>query len=78
MCLEVVTSGDGSSTEALLRQLENYGAIVTDTQIFRRDEGGLRYQIALKLKNNSSGAVLQKCIAEHGDTVSVRMVQDIS
>lgn len=77
VCLELVLDSVNSSPDALLRQLESWGAVVTETKITRQEDQSVRYRLMLKLKNNVSGTMLHSYIAEHSEALSVRLVQDV-
>ena len=72
--LDVVFSrGDGDADEELYRQLEKWGAIVTDTQIEKRPDKSMVYHLGLKLKNEIKGEMLNNFVNAHNEVVSIKM-----
>ena len=72
--LDVVFSrGDGDADEELYRQLEKWGAIVTDTQIEKRPDKSMVYHLGLKLKSEIKGAMLNDFVNAHDEVVSIKM-----
>lgn len=73
--LEVGFSRDGDADEALYKQLEAWGAIVTETQIEKQPDGGMKYRLGLKLKDEIKGEMLNDFVGKHEEIVSIRMTK---
>ena len=74
--LDVVFSrGDGDADEELYRQIEKWGAIVTDTQIEKRPDKSMAYHLGLKLKSEIKGAMLNDFMNAHDEVVSIKMTE---
>ncbi len=73
--LEVNFSRDGDADEALYRKLEEWGAIVTDTQIDKQPDGSMKYRLGLKLKNEIKGDLLNDFVGMHDEVVSIKMTK---
>ncbi|MBE6909670.1 MAG: MgtC/SapB family protein [Ruminococcaceae bacterium] len=73
--LEVTFSRDGDADEALYRKLEEWGAIVTDTQIDKQQDGSMKYRLGLKLKNEIKGDLLNEFVGKHEEIISIKMTK---
>lgn len=69
----VFSRGDGDADEELYRQLEKWGAIVTETQIEKRPDQSVVYHLGLKLKHDIKGAMLNDFVNAHSEVVSIKM-----
>ncbi len=73
--LDVVFSRDSDADEALYRQLEEWGAIVTETQIDKQPDGSMKYRLGLKLKSEIKGAMINDFVGNHSDVISFKMTK---
>jgi len=73
--IEVTFSRDGDADEALYRKLEEWGAIVTDTQIDKQQDGSMKYRLGLKLKNEIKGDLLNEFVGRHEEIISIKMTK---
>ncbi|MBO4914990.1 MAG: MgtC/SapB family protein [Oscillospiraceae bacterium] len=73
--LEINFSRDGDADEALYRKLEEWGAIVTDTQIDKQPDGSMKYRLGLKLKKEIKGDVLNDFVGKYDEVVSIKMTK---
>ena len=69
----VFSRGDGDADEELYRQLEKWGAIVTETQIEKRPDKSVVYHLGLKLKHEIKGEMLNGFVNAHDEVVSIKM-----
>ena len=73
--LEVVFSCDSDADEALYKQLEEWGVIVTETQIDKQPDGSMKYRLGLKLKNEIKGDMINDFVGRHSEVVSLKMTR---
>ncbi len=73
--LEVVFSHDGDADEALYKQLEAWGVIVTETQIDKQPDQSMKYRLGLKLKDEIRGDMINDFVNKHSEVVSFKMTR---
>ena len=75
--LDIVLPKSSSYPEELYRKLEEWEAVITDTQIRKEDETRTRYTITLKLNKDITKDMLHNLITQNEEVLSVRVTRDI-
>ncbi len=57
------------------KQLEEWGAIVTDTQIDKQPDQSMKYRLGLKLRSEIKGEMINDFISRHSEVVSFKLTR---
>ena len=74
--LDIVLPKGSSYPEELYRKLEEWEAVITDTQIRKEDEDHTRYTLTLKLNKDVTKDMLHNLITQNEEVLSVKMSRD--
>ena len=74
--LDMVLPKGSSYPEELYQKLEEWEAVITDTQIRKEDESHTRYTLTLKLNKDITKDMLHNLLAQNEEILSVKMSRD--